>query len=146
MNSRFVRVALAVVLMVLVSVLLVRRGSGPSVPTSGGGAAAATGHVRPALAGRGLDGGVAGEAEELKPAADFGAWASEKVRPPDRAKLDAFQDWIGRWKAATPEQRAGMVEEGELLARERRAEFKALIASETVKWRELIKDMDIKAD
>ena len=68
-------------------------------------------------------------ATQPEAAKDFGAWASEKIPTPDLVKIEAFQGWVERWKKAPPEERAAMAEEGEFLAKERRAEFKALIAS-----------------
>ncbi|MES2924686.1 MAG: Calx-beta domain-containing protein [Verrucomicrobiota bacterium] len=70
---------------------------------------------------------VAGEAASEPPPAAFGAWATEKPRQPDFAKIDAFDEWVGRWKTATPDERAKMTGEGAQLAGARRAEFKALI-------------------
>ena len=64
------------------------------------------------------------------PPADFGGWVTEKPRQPDFAKIEAFEGWVGRWKSATPEERAAMTAEGTLLAGERRAEFKALIMTD----------------
>ena len=62
-------------------------------------------------------------------AADFGAWALEPVPQPDFAKIEAFDGWVARWKAATPDERGAMAKEGAQLATARRPEFKALIAS-----------------
>lgn len=59
---------------------------------------------------------------------DFGAWAVETPRQPEMEKIEKFGNWIGRWNAATEQQRESLREEGAQLAKERRAEFKALIA------------------
>jgi hypothetical protein len=67
---------------------------------------------------------------EVEAATDFGAWATEAPPQPDMAKIEAFDGWIGEWKEATPEARVAMAKEGALLAAARRAEFKALIASD----------------
>ncbi|MEK7952070.1 Calx-beta domain-containing protein [Luteolibacter soli] len=61
--------------------------------------------------------------------ADFGAWARETPPQPDLSKIEAFDGWVGRWKAATPEVRVAMSGEGAQLATARRPEFKALIAT-----------------
>ena len=61
---------------------------------------------------------------------DFGAWASAPVIAPDRAKIDAFQNWIERWQKADAAGREALVEEGVKLAQERRPEFKRLIISD----------------
>ncbi len=77
----------------------------------------------------GADAGPVAAAAE-QPPADFGAWATEKPRQPDFAKIEAFDGWVGRWKSANPEERAAMTAEGTTLAGERRAEFKALIMTD----------------
>ena len=61
---------------------------------------------------------------------DFGAWASAPVVAPDFAKIDAFQDWLTRWERADATEREALIEEGKLLASERRLEFKRLIISD----------------
>ena len=58
----------------------------------------------------------------------MGAWAREIPRAPDMAKLDAFDGWMARWRAAAAEDRAALVEEGARLAGERRPEYRALIS------------------
>jgi hypothetical protein len=60
----------------------------------------------------------------------FGAWAMEVPREPDMAKIVQFKDWLKRWNAAEPDNREGISAEGTQLARERRPEFKALIAKD----------------
>lgn len=67
-----------------------------------------------------------GAAAETLP--EIGAWAYEVPREPDFSKLTAFDQWIVKWKTATPEEREALKAEGAGLAGERRAEFKALIA------------------
>ncbi len=62
--------------------------------------------------------------------ADFGAWAREPQAQPDLAKLDAFDAWLAGWKDAAPEARSSLNAEGLQLATARRAEFKALIATD----------------
>lgn len=69
-----------------------------------------------------------GDESKAADSKDPGGWADEKAREPDFAKLDAFQNWLERWKAATPAERESLREEGIRLAVERRDEFKALIA------------------
>lgn len=69
------------------------------------------------------------EPEKAAPA-DFGAWASAPVVAPDFQKIDAFQDWIQRWKKADPAMREALIEEGVKLAQDRRLEFKRLIATD----------------
>ena len=71
--------------------------------------------------------GIAVATEEASP--DFGAWAKETPLQPDFAKIEAFDGWVGRWKAATPDERVAMAGEGAQLAAARRPEFKALIAT-----------------
>ncbi|WP_338285537.1 Calx-beta domain-containing protein [Luteolibacter sp. LG18] len=71
---------------------------------------------------------VAADVANVEPARDFGAWATEKPREPDFAKLDAFDAWKVKWKNATPEERQALVEEGSRLAGERRPEYRALIS------------------
>ncbi len=75
----------------------------------------------------GTETSVAAAAEEVSP--DFGAWAKETPPQPDFAKIEAFDGWVERWKAATSEERAAMAGEGAQLAAGRRPQFKALIAS-----------------
>ena len=67
-------------------------------------------------------------ADAVEPPLEMGAWAYEKAREPDFSKLAAFDNWIARWKVATPEERKAMIEEGARLAGERRPEFRALIS------------------
>ena len=73
---------------------------------------------------------AAPEVAATPPPADFGAWATEKPRQPDFAKIEAFDGWVGRWKSATPVERAAMTAEGARLAGDRRSEFKALIITD----------------
>lgn len=57
------------------------------------------------------------------------AEALQAPRPPDLAKVIAFNDWAARWQAATPAGREAMRSEGLKLATERRPEMKALIVA-----------------
>jgi hypothetical protein len=57
-----------------------------------------------------------------------GAPATMAASQPDFGKLDAFDNWMGRWKAASPEEREGLIEEGGKLVAERRPEYRALIS------------------
>ncbi|OYV05433.1 MAG: hypothetical protein CFE26_11620, partial [Verrucomicrobiales bacterium VVV1] len=128
MKSRFLRLSAVLILLGLLAVLAHRRTNDSSTTES---EPSASMRERQTLSPT----SSVGESDkaplviEAEPAKDFGAWASEKIPTPDLAKIDAFQMWVERWKKATPEERAAMVEEGELLAKERRAEFKALIAT-----------------
>lgn len=57
------------------------------------------------------------------------AEALQAPRPPDLAKVSAFNDWAARWMAADPAGRETMRAEGLKLATERRPEMKALIVT-----------------
>jgi len=60
----------------------------------------------------------------------FGQWVSEKQAAPDFAKIEVFNEWVGRWEKAAPGERVTLSEEGARLAAARRPEFKALIATD----------------
>jgi hypothetical protein len=72
--------------------------------------------------------GAEGAGVETTAPSDAGARAAEAPALPDFSKLDAFDHWMARWKAASPGERAGLREEGARLAGERRPEFRALIS------------------
>jgi hypothetical protein len=96
-----------------------------SRPLEGGGIVPGS-DVNPGSAG--TEAPVVAVASEEVPA-DFGAWAKETPPQPDFAKIEAFDGWVERWKAATPDERVALIKEGEQLAAGRRPEFRALIAS-----------------
>jgi hypothetical protein len=64
---------------------------------------------------------------ETGPATPTAATTAPDARPPDLAKVVAFNDWAERWQAADADGRAAMRAEGLRLATERRPEMKALI-------------------
>ena len=128
MKSRFLRLSAVLILIGLLAVLAHRRTIDSSTTKSEPSASMRERQlVSPPSSLTGRD--KPAQPNEVEPAKDFGAWASEKIPTPDLSKIDAFQGWVERWKKATPEEREAMVAEGELLAKERRAEFKALIAT-----------------
>ena len=63
-------------------------------------------------------------------AAEAGVQASDELPAPDLAKITAFQQWTRQWQQANADGREAMRDEGIRLARERRPEFKALIAND----------------
>ncbi len=128
MKSRFFRLFAVLILLGLLAVLPHRKTT-DSTTTKSEPSASARQRQSISQPSTITEGDKAAQPTEAEPATDFGAWASEKIATPDLAKIDAFQVWAERWKKAAPEDRAAMAAEGELLAKERRAEFKALIAT-----------------
>ena len=63
-------------------------------------------------------------------AAEAGVRGSDEMPVPDFAKITAFQEWTLQWQQANADGREAMRDEGIRLARERRPEFKALIAND----------------
>ncbi|MEY2409805.1 MAG: hypothetical protein QOF48_2475 [Verrucomicrobiota bacterium] len=49
---------------------------------------------------------------------------------PDGKRIEAFENWLARYRAATPAERPGLVAEGAALSAARRVELKALIQSD----------------
>lgn len=58
------------------------------------------------------------------------SYKPEVLPPPDFTKITAFDHWLQRWNNAKPEDRPALREEGVRLARERRPDFKSLIATD----------------
>ncbi|MCW1914016.1 putative Ig domain-containing protein [Luteolibacter sp. GHJ8] len=69
-------------------------------------------------------------AEQSADTPGFGKWVSEPIPEPDFAKIDAFDNWLGRWTAADDVEKRALRLEGAELSAARRPEFKALIASD----------------
>ena len=127
MKKSLLLLACLIVAIVLVLVSRHRSGEGavqttPPLATADAAAAPAAVQAAPAPADEPVAATV--------PVAEFGAAAVEVQRQPDFRKVVAFNDWARQWQAADAAGRTAMQAEGVRLAAERRAEFKALIATD----------------
>ena len=135
-TTRFVSLAVCVFLILAATIFLWPPSSPKPVPVGPTAPAAAVAQATPAGTPRAAVDAVPGLAQSATQPAQVAPVAPENASlipeataPPDEAKLAAFKDWTTRWTQADATERKALREEGVRLARERRNEFKALIAT-----------------